>query len=253
MAMGKRQRHPHDPDAKIAKMKDGRTHLAQKHEHAVDLDSGAVVAVTVTVQAADEGDTTTWRETTEKACENLNALKDDPVTCQHVHDEVVEELVADKGYHSTATMVDNEAVGIRSYVSEPDRGQRNWKDKSTQCDPVYANRRRIRGKRGRRLLPQRGERVKRGFAHELDTGGMRRTHPRGHQNILKRLLVHVGGFNLGLVMRKLVGVGTPRVLQGVGRTFFALLLARDHAVALLYDLLSPPRPRSPAARRDRAT
>ena len=204
--------HPHDPDAKITKMKDGRTHLAHKVEHAVDFDTGAVLGVTV--QPANEGDTTTWRETVEQTCEQINAVKADLQTNEAAHEQPVEELVLDKGYHSNETMADLREIGIRSYASEPKRGRRNWQGKQEQRDAVYANRRRIRGARGKRLLRKRGELLERGFAHELDTGGMRRTHLRGHENIRKRLLIHVGGFNLGLLMRKLVGVGKPRCLQG---------------------------------------
>ena len=101
-----------------------------------------------------------------------------------------------------------------SYVSEPDRGRRNWKGKAAAREAVYANRRRIRGTRGQRLLRQRGERLERPNAHLYETGRMRRVHLRGHPNILKRVLVHICGFNLGLLMRQLTGVGTPRSLQG---------------------------------------
>jgi hypothetical protein len=111
-------------------------------------------------------------------------------------------------------MVHLDAVGIRTYIAEPDRGRRDWSDTPEAQAPVYGNRRRIRGRRGRRLMRQRGERIERSFAHLYDTGGMRRTHLRGHTNILKRLLIHAGGFNLGLVMRHLIGIGTPRGLQG---------------------------------------
>jgi transposase len=111
-------------------------------------------------------------------------------------------------------MVDLEAVGIRSYISEPDRGRRTWKDNPEARDAVYRNRRRIRGARGKRLLRQRGERLERPFAHLYETGRMRRVHLRGHLNILKRVLLHAAALNLGLLMRTLVGVGTPRSLQG---------------------------------------
>jgi transposase len=210
--------HPHDPDAKIAKMKDGRTHLAHKAEHAVDMDSQAVVAVTL--QPADRGDTDSLEATVEAAVSNLLDVQIDPATEEHVHDVAMEEVVADKGYHSNATMTELSAMAIRSYVSEPDRGKRVWTDadtgevKSAERDAVYANRRRIRGRRGKALMRKRGEVVERSFAHCYETGGLRRTHLRGHPNILKRLLIHVCGFNLGLVMRKLFGLGTPRGLQG---------------------------------------
>ena len=136
----------------------------------------------------------------------------------------VEEVVGDKGYHSNETLVDLKAVGLRTYISEPDRGRRCWTGRQAARDAVYANRRRIRGARGRRLLRCRGELLERPFAHLCETGGMRRVHLRGHPNILKRLLVHVAGCNLGLLLRHLTGVGTPRSLQGraVAR-FFALI------------------------------
>ena len=126
----------------------------------------------------------------------------------------LQEVVGDKGYHSNQSLVDLEAVGVRSYISEPDRGRRKWKKNPDARDAVYRNRRRIRGPRGQRLRRLRGERLERPFAHLYDTGGMRRVHLRGHANILKRLLIHTGGFNLGLLMRQLIGVGTPRGLQG---------------------------------------
>ena len=109
--------HPHDPDAKITKMKDGRTHLAHKAEHAVDLETGAIVGVTV--QDADEGDTTTSIETLIDAAEQVEAVRPDG--------DGLEEVVGDKGYHSNQSIVDLEAVGVRSYISEPDRGRRNWR------------------------------------------------------------------------------------------------------------------------------
>jgi transposase len=199
--------NPHDPDAKVTKMKDGRTHLAHKAEHAVDLDTGAIVAVTV--QGADEGDTTTIIETAIAAAEQVEDAQADVDEPQPL-----EEILADKGYHSNQSMIDLDAVGIRSYIAEPDRGRRDWSKAPEAQAPVYGNRRRIRGARGRRLMRCRGERIERSFAHLYDTGGMRRTHLRGHKNILKRLLIHAGGFNLGLLVRSILGIGTPRGLQG---------------------------------------
>ena len=201
--------HPHDPDAKIAKMKDGRTHLAHTAEHAVDLETGAIVGVTV--QDASAGDTTTLAETLITAAEQVEA----------VGARGIVEVVADKGYHSNETMVGFAVSRVRSYVTEPDRGRRRWKGKTAARDAVYANRRRIRGARGKRLLRQRGELLERPNAHLYETGGMRRVHLRGHSNILKRLLVHVCGFNLGLLMRQLTGVGTPRSLPRAARRRFS--------------------------------
>ena len=187
--------HPHDPDAKITKMKDGRTHLAYKAEHAVDLETDAIVGVTV--QDADDGDTTTSIETLIDAAEHVATVRPDG--------KGIEEVVGDKGYHSNQSLIDLEAVGVRSYISEP--GRRHWTKNPEARDAVYRNRRRIRGARGRRLLRVRGERLERPFAHLHETGGMRRAYLRGHTNIRKRLLIHTGGFNLGLLMRTLFGVG----------------------------------------------
>jgi transposase len=209
-------KYPGDPDAKIAKMKDGRTHLAYKAEHAVDLETGALVAITL--QDADQGDTTTIIETVIAAAEQSeDAQAEIPAP------ELLAEIIADKGYHSNQIMIELAAVGLRSYVAEPDRGRRDWSEQPAARTLVYANRRRIRGARGRRLMRQRGERIERSFAHLYDTGGMRRTHLRGHTNILKRLLVHAGGFNLGLVLRHLIGSGTPRGLQDRLTTVIATL------------------------------
>lgn len=205
--------HPHDPDAKITKMKDGRTHLAHKAEHAVDLDTGAVVGVTV--QDADKGDTTTSIETLIETAEQIETVVPDS--------DGPKELVTDKGYHSNQALVALEAVGVRSYISEPDRGRRNWQDNPEARDAVYRNRRRIRGVRGRRLMRRRGELLERPFAHMYETGALRRVYLRGHENILKRVLVHAGALNLGLLMRTLFGVGTPRSLQGRVAAFLLAL------------------------------
>jgi len=204
--------HPHDPDAKITKMKNGRTHLAHKAEHAVDLKTGAVVSVTL--QPANRGDTARPPKTIEQADENLVGVMTDEAACEHLSEQVLREAVMDKGYHSNAVLKDLRDCGIRTYASEPDRGRRNWTGKKEERDAVYANRRRIRGGRGQKLRKKRSEYVERTFAHCYDTGGMRRTHLREHPNLLKRLLIHVAGFNLGLVMRSMFGVGTARGLQG---------------------------------------
>lgn len=200
--------HPHDPDARITQMKDGRTHLAHKAEHAVDLDTGAIVAVTV--QPADHGDTTTIQTTLPDARQELERVA--TVTDGAV--KTGEELVADKGFHAKRMLLDLLLLGWRTYISEPDRPPQCWVDEHEARDAVYANRRRIRGTRGRALMRKRGELLERPNQHLYDRGGMRRTHLRGHTNILKRLLVHAGGANLGLWMRTLTGIGTPRGLQG---------------------------------------
>ena len=219
--------HPHDPDARITKMKDGRTHLAHKAEHAVDLDSGAVIAVTI--QPADRGDTDSGVDTVLTALDELDEVQPEG------NDD--RDIVADKGYHSTERVSDWEGVGLRTYISEPKRGRRRWHGQLAGRDAIYRNRRRIRGARGQRLLRRRGEYLERPNAHLYETGGLRRTHLRGHANILKRVLIHVSGFNLGLVMRRLVGVGTPRGLQGrvtaIMATLLVLLRARRRAIAAI--------------------
>jgi transposase len=223
--------HPHDPDAKITKMKDGRTHLAHKAEHAVDMQSGAVVAVTL--QPANCGDTTSIEKTIDEADKNLAKVMKDATACQSLSEQVLSEVVADKGYHSNDVLTSFENKEVRTYISEPDRGRRKWTgatdeevaEKSAAKEAVYGNRRRIRGKRGKSLMRRRGELIERSFAHCYDTGGMRRTHLRRHDNILKRLLVHAAGFNLSLVLRKIMGIGTARGLQGLSARIFALLRA----------------------------
>ena len=240
-ASNKDWENPHDPDAKIAKMKDGTTHLAHKAEHAVDMESGAVVAVTL--QAADLGDTDTVSGTVSEACEQFLELMDDAKTVEKIVADPFEELVDDKGYHSNAVLVDMAERGIRTYTSEPHRkGRRDWQGKRRERDAVYANRRRIRGERGKRLMRRRGELVERSFAHAYETGGLRRTHLRGRENILKRLLIHVGGFNLGLVMRKRFGIGKPRRVQdGLGKALSATVLVIWFATQWLGRHLARPR------------
>lgn len=212
--------HPDDPDAAITKMKDSRTHLAHKVEHAVDMKTGAVLAVTV--QAANHGDTTTLTETLIELGAQMETL--DAIT-DKLREDRVTELVTDKGYHSNDSVTPLNVAGVRTYMSEPKRGRRKWKNKTEEQKAVYANRRRIRGNYGKALLRRRGLMLERPFAHCLETGRLRRVHLRGRSNILKRVLVHYAAFNLSLVLRQQIGKGTPRGLQGVmALHFFALLL-----------------------------
>ena len=202
-------KHPHDADARITRMKDGRTHLAHKAEHAVDLETGAIVSVTV--QGADQGDTQTMVKTLTEAAEKVEQALPEG--------RGIEEVVADKGYHSTQRMVDLEAVGLRSYVSEPRRGQR--------------------------LLRQRGEQLERPCAHLYGSGGMRRLHVRGHENVLKRLLIQVSAFNLGMLMRQSLGVGTPRGLQGRICALLLLILSLFKRLKGLFGLIPAAWPEKP--------
>jgi transposase len=207
--------HPHDPDAKITRMKDGSTHLAHKMEIAADMESGAVLGVTL--QAADLDDRATMPQTIMEATEQLDRVREDQRAGKHLAAEIAAEAVADKGYHSDDALAVLEELGIRGYVSEPNRGRRKWKGKEEERRRLHANRRRIRGARGKRLMRRRGELIERPFAHGLETGGMRRTHLKGRENILKRLLIHMGSANLGLLLRTLFGMGTPRSLQDAGK------------------------------------
>ncbi len=215
--------HPDDPDAKITKMKDGSTHLAHKAEHAVDMETGAVLAVTL--QDANAGDTTTIQGTLIAVAEQIEQLTADAETAALMSADVVAEVVTDKGYHSNAIMKDLKELGIRSYVSEPRRGRRNWTGKQAERDAVYANRRRIRGNRGKALMQLRGLMLERPFAHCYETGRMRRVHLRGRANIQKRLLIHVSGYNLSLILRLLLGKGTPRGLRDLALAYFIVTLA----------------------------
>lgn len=214
---------PTDPDARIAKMKDGTTHLAHKTEHAVDMETGAVIAVTL--QAADQGDTTTITETLAETAENLaQAIEREeaqgaPQKAQ-ISQHPMEEIVADKGYHSNDTILAVEESGARSYIPEPHReGGRKWEGKEAEQKAVYRNRRRVKGRYGKHVLKKRGELIERSFAHCYETGGMRRVYLRGRENILKRQLIHVGAFNLSLIFRKTLGAGTPRELRNHEESF----------------------------------
>jgi transposase len=226
---------PDDPDAKIAKMKDGTTHLAHKAEHAVDLGEGACGAiVAVNICDAAAGDTATLGDTLVAATENLAAVKDDARVADKVSDDFAAEAVLDKGYHSRQTMLDLQAMDVRGYVSEPDRGRQDWDGQADAKAAVYANRRRVKGERGKRLLKARGEKLERTFAHCYETGGMRRLYLRGRDNIAKRTILHAAGFNLGLLMRVSYGLRKPRSGSKVVR---ALILAPIRALRRLGALI----------------
>src|SRR5579872_1953167 len=179
---------PVDGEAEITKLKDGRTALAYKAENAVDMETGAIVAVTTHGGAA--GDTATVVETVIEAGLAVAELitEKTPEGKYEVHPEGVQELVADKGYHSNDVMVRLAEVGVRSYMAEPNRGARKWDGKEAEKAAVYGNRRRIKGDRGKRMQRQRGERIERNFAHQFDTGGLDRLWVRGQENVHKKLL-----------------------------------------------------------------
>lgn len=203
-----------DGDSRIAKMKDGRTHLAYKAEHAVDLDSGRVLSAAV--HPADQGDTATL----------VDSLLRTQVNLVRAGLEVeVEEAVADKGYHKSEALAECAEWGWRTYIPEPKRKKRVWTAKPESWRvATAANRRRVRGERSKRLQKRRSAFVERTFAHVCETGGARRTWLRGRVNVTKRYRMQVAAYNLGVVMRSLFGVGKPRVLQGAAGAAFALVL-----------------------------
>lgn len=196
---------PVDPEAKITKMKDGRTHLAYKPEHAVDLDTGAVVAVEV--HEADKGDTSTLETTLEAARQSLGRVTPTPPCPDDPAD-----LIADKGYFSRDVLKELDGGPWRTRIAEPNRdGLNSWRGDHEARRAVYNNRARISSTTGKSLGRLRTELVERSFEHTLDrAGGMRRVWLRGRENIQKRYLLHVAGFNLGLLMRIKTGRGTPR-------------------------------------------
>jgi transposase len=226
--------NPHDPDAQITKMKDGRTHLSHKAEHAVDMDSGAIMAATIQPGAA--GDTATIQETMTATVESVATLRRDP---ELKMEGALAEWVMDKGYHSNDVVATIADLGKRSYISEPNRGRRKWRGDTDTRDAVYANRRRVKGQRGRWLMRRRGEMLERPFAHCLETGGLRRVFLRGRENIEKRYQIHVAAFNIGLLMRSIFGKGTPRGLQGLAAATSRLCALAVHCVVRLRGFLAP--------------
>jgi len=196
---------PSDPDSRIAKMKDGTTHLAYKAEHVVDLESNFVLAAEV--YPADQADSATLRDSVLSAQINLTRAESAAV---------IEEAAADKGYHKAETLANCAAVGVRTYIPEQERPQpRVWTDKPEAWERAYrGNRRRVQGARSKRLQKKRSEYVERTFAHVCETGGARRSWLRGLVHVSKRYLLQVAAHNLGVLMRKRLGIGTPRSLQG---------------------------------------
>lgn len=203
--------NPHDADAEVMKMKDGSTHLSYKAEQAVDLDTGAIVAVTT--HGGATGDTTSIEETLPEAGLAIaNQIATRTSKGQYsVHEQGLREVVTDKGYHSAAGLVKLAAAGVRSYIPEK-KQQRNWAGKADEKKVYLANQRRVTGARGKRLLQRRGEFLERPFAHQYETGGMRRLHVRGLKNVAKRVLLQAAAFNLALILRSITKAGTPRGL-----------------------------------------
>ena len=217
-----------DPEAKIAKMKDGTTHLAYKPEHAVDLDTGAVVAAEL--HPADEGDTTTLAKTLTAAKERLEAVDLGPTP------EAPAECVTDKGYHSRAVLKALDDGPWKTRIAEPKaKGFARWRGDEAARRAVTNNRARLLSQVARQAFKLRAEIVERSFAHSLDRGGMRRTWLRGRENVHKRYLLHVAGHNLSLLMRQLIGAGTPK--EAVARGYMAIFLILTPDGAFLVTLL----------------
>jgi transposase len=237
--------NPHDPEAEITRMKDGRTHVAYKAEQAVDFETGAIVAVTA--HGGATGDTESIRETLPAAGEAVAVEIATPTAKgkYEVNAQGMQEIVTDKGYYSGAVLAEMVEWGVRSYVAEPKQGRRKWAGKGEQQAAVYGNRRRIQGSRGKALLRQRGEKLERSFAHQFESGALRRLHVRGRNNVLKKLLLQAAACNLALLLRSLSGAGTPRALQDrVAALLFAILytlVGRSDAYRLTGDVADPRR------------
>jgi transposase len=210
-----------DPEARIAKMKDGTTHLAYKAEHVVDLETNAILAVEI--YAGDHSDSQTLEDSLNRAQTNLNEAETGTE---------IQNVAADKGYHATEQLTAvAEHTAYRTYIPEPERKHnRVWTDKPPeQQAAVYANRRRVKGARGKQMQRQRSEFVERTFAHVCETGGARRTWLRGQEKVRKRYLLAAAAHNIGVMMRKLFQMGTPRGLQ----KYVDDLLGSAHAVYLV--------------------
>jgi transposase len=232
--------NPHDAEAEIARLKDGRTALAYKAEQAVDMQTGAIVAVTTHGGAV--GDTESIGETVAEA----GMVVAEQTVQRTVNQSGIAEVVADKGYHSNEVMRRLAEWKLRSYVAEPKRGSRKWKGKAAERQAVYANRRRISGARGKRLQAGRGERVERNFAHQFDTGGLDRLYVRGLGNVHKKLLIQAAACNLALLMRALYGAGKPRAAHDCWEKLTFTILLRSSVLIGIYQsesaLLVPPAP-----------
>ena len=229
---------PSDAEAEITKLKDGRTALAYKAENAVDMETGAIVAVMTHGGAAP--DTATVEETVIEAGVAVAGLVAEvtPAGNYPVHPAGVEEVVADKGYHGNDAAVALGDLEVRTYIAEPERGARNWEGKAAGKAAVYANRRRIRGEHGKRLQRQRGEKIERNFAHQFDTGGMDRLWVRGIENVHKKLLIQAAACNLALLMRSIYGAGKPKAAHDRLRRAVFLVLAFIKAVETFCQPLS---------------
>jgi hypothetical protein len=239
---------PSDPESKIAKMKDGTTHLAHKAEHVVDLQTELVLAAPV--YPADQPDSATLLESVATAQVNLmeaesgrplEELANQPpaviaeLTC-------LEEVATDKNYHKAETLAGCATLGLRTYIPEVRRSQKRvWIDKPAAWQRAYRNnRRRVRGRRSKRLQKLRSEKVERTFAHVCETGGGRRSWLRAVMEVGKRYLMAVAAHDLGIIMRRVFGRGTPRSLQGVRAVVWAWIGSCQTAVMQILLSRGPP-------------
>lgn len=237
---------PSDPDSRIAKMKDGTTHLAYKAEHVVDLDTELVLAAQV--YHADQPDSATLVQSVVTAQVNLEEAESGPAVDELLEQgeealaglTVIDEAVTDKGYHKTETLADCAAMGVRTYIGEQRRRQKRvWTDKPADWEQAYRNkRRRVRGGRSKRLQKLRSEKVERTFAHVCETGGGRRSWLRGLLKVGTQYLMRVAGHNLGVIMRAVFGKGTPRSLQGHRSAVLPCLWSWLRALSLLLPVWS---------------
>jgi transposase len=193
-----------DPESRITQMKDGRTHLAYKAEHVVDLKSDLVLAAEI--RPATAADTETIVDSVIQAGVNLEAARSEAE---------IEEVAADKGYHAADTLELAGSLSIRTYIPEPQRKhERRWTDKPAEFQQaVYNNRRRVQRNKGKQLQRRRSELCERTFAHICDSGGGRRTWLRKLLNVTKRYLIAAAAHNLGRILRTLFGIGKPKALQ----------------------------------------
>jgi len=230
---------PSDAEAEITRLKDGRTALAYKVENAVDMETGAIVAVTT--HSGATADTQTVRETVVEAGVAVAGLT--AVTTAEgeyeVNAEGLKEVVADKGYHGNEALVQLRELEVRTYVAEPERGERNWEGKPAEKAAVYANRRRVAGPRGKRMQKQRGEKVERNFAHQFDTGGMDRLWVRGRDNAHKKFLLQAAACNLALLMRSLYGSGKPKAFHDRKKEEIFAVFVFMAAITSVEQLLEP--------------
>lgn len=237
-----------DADARIAKLKDGRTRLAYKSEHVVDMDTGVIVAAEI--YSADQGDTATLEQSLTAGRANVEHAKsqrdENAENDEKPSDDDTDGpkngnnlpplmgVVADKGYHKAELLWTLKQSNYRAYIPERKQSRRQWQDKSWDVQQaVYGNRNRVKRPKGKALQRRRGELIERTFAHVCETGAMRRVRLRGRENVRKRYLAHIAALNLSLVLRQMLGTGTPRGLAAARKGLFVFVLVLWHAMTMV--------------------